>query len=162
MNRSPTPPRLRLADLVAALLFLVLPLALAFHKISRVGYDLQSLIPVETYRVDLQMSCVGHGDSLWVRTYLPQSDGRVSVSAEKTGSDLPGHLERLVEDNRIAEWHGEDIQGSRSIRVEYTAWAQHLRYEIDPEIRVPGPSADRADPFLQATPAIEVDDPEIG
>src|SRR5206468_2076112 len=98
---------------------------------------------------------------LWVRTFLPQPDARVSVSDEKVGSDLPGHTERFVDDNRVVEWHGEDVEGPRTVRVEYVAYAQHLRYDIAPEIRVPGPSADRTAPFLGATASIQVDDPEI-
>jgi len=154
--------RVRALDVLAVLLFLVFPLGLVFHKIVRVGYDIQSLLPVETYKVSLSMTCTGHGDSLWVRTYLPQQDARVMLSAEKVASDLPGHLERFSDDNRIGEWHGGTIDGARSIRVEYTAYGQHVRYDLDAGIPVPGPPPERRDPFLAPTAAIQVDDADIG
>ena len=161
MNDKARFSRRSAGHLIPVALFLVLPLGLAFLKISRVGYDLQSLLPVETYRVDLQMSCAGHGDSLWVRTYLPQQDARVTLTGEKLASDLPGHRERIQDDNRVAEWHGGEVTGPHDMLVEYTAYASHMRFEIDPDIRVPGPPASRADPLLAATEVIQVDSPEI-
>lgn len=160
-SENPRLSRVRAWDVLAVVLFLVLPLGLVFHKIARVGYDIQSLLPVENYKIELAMTCTGHGDSLWVRTYLPQQDTRVTLSGEKLTSDLPGHLERFSGDNRSGEWHGGAVDGARAIRIEYTAYAQHVRYDLDTGIRVPGPPADRRDPLLASTPSIQADDPEV-
>lgn len=151
----------RRPDLVAVMLFLVPPLALASYRIIRVGYDMQVLLPVETYRVDLQMSCRGHGDSLWVRTFLPQPDSRVTVTGENLTSDLPGHRQRFVEQNRVGEWYAGEVDGPRNIRVDFTTYTQHVRYEIDPAILVAGPPENRHDPLVRATPSVQVDAPEI-
>ena len=149
------------ADLLIVGLFLVLPLGLAALKIARVGYALGNLLPVETWDVTLQMSMQAHGDSLWVRTYLPQADSRVSVTDETQKSELPEHVERVEDGNRVVEWAGADLRGDRRIQVRYTAAARPLRYEIDDAIRVIGAPAARDDPDLQATPSIQVNDPGI-
>ena len=149
------------AEVVVIGLFLALPLGLAISKIARVGYDLGNLLPVETHEVTLQMKVTGHGDSLWVRTYLPIADSRVRVLDESRRADLPEHTEQLQDGNRIAEWSGAGVTGERRIQVRYTAAARPLRFEIDERRQVPGPPAERFDPDLQATESIQVDDPEI-
>ena len=161
MQRGATLLSRHRADVLIVGLFLVLPLALIGLKISRVGYDLGSLLPVETWNVYLQMSATGHGDSLRVRTYLPQADARVSVFGESQQAELPEHTERVDAGNRIAEWAGRGTHGETLVRVRYTAAARPLRYEVDPGILVPAPPVSRDDPELQATPRIQVEDPEI-
>lgn len=149
-------------ELLVGGLFLVLPLGLAVSKIARVGYDLGNLLPVEAYDVTLQMQVTGHGDSLWVRTYLPPADSRVRVLDESRRSDLPVHTEQHEDGNRVAAWSGGAVAGDRRIRVRYKAVVQPQRFEIDPSRTIPGPPPSRVDPNLQATESIQLDDAEIG
>jgi len=142
-------------------LLLVLPFGLVGWKVARGGYDLESLVPVETYRVTERMSMTGHGDSIQVQTFLPQNEARVSLLSERQNSDLPVFSERFKGDNRLAYWSGQGVQGDRAVQEEFTVFTRAQSYEIDPRIPVPGPEARDGSPELLATETIQADDPEI-
>jgi transglutaminase-like putative cysteine protease len=144
-----------------ALIFIILPLGLVAYKFHRSGYNLENLVPVESYDVTTQMTMVGHGDSIRVRTFLPRENSRLTLSHETATSDLPGYYERAFGGNRLGEWSGPAVQGPRSIRVSYRALPRAVTYTIDAAIHVPGPPSTRDNPLLQATPTVQVDDPEI-
>ncbi len=156
-RRSP----IRLKHLIVGILLLVGPLALIGYKIQSAGYQLRTLAPVERHRIDLSMTFEGHGDSVRVRTFLPQEDGRVTLIGESQESDLSSYAERIVAGNRLAEWSGAGVWGEQQIRVTYTELATAQTYKIDRAILVPGPEDRGDDENLAATPAIEADDPEI-
>jgi hypothetical protein len=168
-GRGPDQPRvqrpwwvpIRPHQWIIGLLLVVAPLCLMAYKIHRAGYRLRTLAPVERYRVSLNMTFVGHGDSLRVRTFLPQQDARVTITSESQESELPAYMERPAGGNRMAEWSGQSVSGPNQIRVQYAVSATARSYHIDRDIPVPGPGALRAGPDLAGTPTIQVQDPEV-
>jgi hypothetical protein len=118
-------------------------------KVARGGYDLESLVPVETYRVGLSISMSGHGDSLNIQTFLPQSDERVTLLDEFLDGDLPIFSERFDGGNRVARWSGDQVEGHRDIHAEFTAYSKAQAFEIDPRIPVPGRKQDSSSPHLE-------------
>jgi hypothetical protein len=160
MNKSrwALPPWSRIA---AVSLLLILPFTSVGWKVARGGYDLESLVPVETYRVGLSISMSGHGDSLNIQTFLPQSDERVTLLDEFLDGDLPIFSERFDGGNRVARWSGDQVEGHRDIHAEFTAYSKAQAFEIDPRIPVPGRKQDSSSPHLAPTETIQVEDPQI-
>jgi len=151
----------RIERFLTVFILLILPLGLVAWKIVRGGYDLGALIPVESHEVDLRLSMVGHGDSLEVQTYLPQSDARVTLLNERLSSDLPLFSERFEEGNRLGFWSGMDVEGARSVLLRFEVLTRAQAFNIDSAIPVPGPQARNDSPDLAATESVQRDDPEI-
>lgn len=154
--------RIRLSLFTIVFIFFVaLPAGLIVFKTTAGGYNLDSLVPVITYDIALDMTFAGYGDSLVVETFLPQVDDRVTIEEDRQSSDLPYYSERRESGNRVATWSGPDARGPGAVHVLYRAYAQALSYDLDPAILVPGPPAAADLPFLESTATVQADDPQI-
>lgn len=147
--------------LVVGILFLAFPIGLIVYKVHWGHYGLDTLVPVEAYQVNLEMTMVGHGDSVLVSTFLPRQTSRVTITNEKIEADRLSYSEDQSGENRIGSWSGVNVMGPQSISVAYETFAHAQRYDIDDDIRIPGPPGSRRNPYLQETPEIQVDAPEI-
>jgi len=153
----------RIGYALALLLTLALPLGLIGYKLFVLDYPLDALIPAVSYQVEINMEVAGHGDDITVSTYLPKSDSRQTVSKEANFADTFALSLETVGENRLATWSGENITGRRQIRYTLSAQPHNIRYEISPELRLPGPEDLPPDfeAYLRPEPGIQVRDPSI-
>ncbi len=158
---SPQSRGLRPRLLLLLLILIGLPAGMVSYKVYRGGYDLRSLVPVETFKITTHLEFTGYGDTLMIRTFLPQPDQRVTIRDESLYSDLSTYKERYAEGNRIGEWSGQNVWGDGTIRIEYTTFAGGLTYEIDPGILVSDLPVAESGQYLEPTPFIQSDDPAI-
>lgn len=148
-------------EIIIFVLLIVLPLGLVGYKVIYGGYNLESLVPVQTYDVTVSMNYVGHGDTLQVRTFLPVADDRVTLESEAQHSDLPFYAEINDGGNRIGVWDGPDITGPGKATANFHVYSRAVSFNIDPAILVPGRGANGDNPYLQSTDVIQVEEPEI-
>ena len=80
---------------VALAILLVAPAALITYKLTALGYSMADVLPRTRYRLTIAMKLDGHGGDVKVRTFLPVTDERQSISGEQNTS--PGL--RFVADN---------------------------------------------------------------
>lgn len=135
--------------------------ALAIYKIHTLGYSLADTLPLKRYVVTYDLRLDGHGDDVRVRTYLPASDARQTVSEER--NDSPGlHLTTEAEAlNRVATWAGADVGNDAHARYTFSVITQKLRFDLDPGIEVPASYPASVSGWLRPEKDIQVDDPQI-
>jgi len=148
-----------------SLLLLVFPLGIVLNKIVSGGYSLDSLVPVQTYNVAVEISYIGHGDSLLVEAFLPVADDRLTIEQEDQQADLPEYREihsgNRQDNNRLGRWSGSEVRGPGNIRFHFLAYAEAFVYEIDPDISIAVPGEQSSRPYLETTSAIQAQDIEI-
>ncbi|MDT8298283.1 MAG: transglutaminase family protein, partial [Spirochaetaceae bacterium] len=125
------------------------------------GYSMESVIPVETYSVRTSMTFTGNGDDLVVRTFLPQTTDRQSVTNETIIADgLEFNRDSNFEYDR-GNWLQYRTEGDYEIDINYRVAIQPVRYEISSDIRLPGSYPESMTPYLEETEDIQVNSPEI-
>ncbi|MBK9033494.1 MAG: transglutaminase [Myxococcales bacterium] len=140
---------------------LVLPaLALAL-KVVVLGYRLSDILPRTVYRVTLTMRLDGHGRDVKVRTYLPASDDRQTITnEEQSAKELRLGFESDG-GNRLAVWTGGGVGDGAEARFSYTVMTEPVRYQLDAGLEVPTAYAESIARYLRPDTAIQVDSPEI-
>ncbi len=136
-------------------------LGVMFYKLYVMDYPLAGLIPSVSYRVDLNIETTGHGDDIYVSTYLPRSDERQIIFEEENSSgnfNFAIHNDAL---NRKAIWTAENVTGRQVIRYSYSVQAKHVQYWIPDEMPIPKVYNDNLTPYLIAEEGVQVDDPLI-
>jgi transglutaminase-like putative cysteine protease len=146
---------------VALAILLVAPAALITYKLTALGYSMADVLPRTRYRLTIAMKLDGHGGDVKVRTFLPVTDERQSISGEQNTS--PGL--RFVADNdginRAGTWQGGGVPDGTSIDYRYTVLTSPVRYDIDPTLEVPDDYPRPVAAYLRPEDDIQVDSPEI-
>lgn len=107
-----------LIGIVPALLVLVAS-ALAFYKISVLGYNLDAVIQSESYYLEAVMEFDGHGSPVEIGMMLPSNHPNQTVSDEAfNSSDLKFNVTSLA-GNRHGTWTSPSVDGRR--RISYTS-----------------------------------------
>src|SRR5512145_2429265 len=81
-------------------------LGLMAWKVRNLGYSLADVLPLTQYEVTYSLGFDGHGDDVRVRSFLPASDARQTITEEH---DLSSglHLTQVMDGaNRVATWQG--------------------------------------------------------
>jgi transglutaminase-like putative cysteine protease len=138
-----------------------LPSALIAYKLLWLGYSLSDVLPRTRYQVAYEMKLDGHGSNVRVRTFLPASDERQTVSEEEHAPTPLHFRDETTGLNREGIWSGSDIPDDTRIRYGFAVLAQAQRYEIDPELPVPLRYPASVVAHLRPEPDIQVDSPEI-
>ncbi|MBI4816853.1 MAG: transglutaminase [Deltaproteobacteria bacterium] len=150
-------------DVSSALIALcvALPLASAAYKIGVLDYALNDVLPRTLYDVTLAFRLDGHGESVRVRSYLPVSDARQTVSSEL--DDSPGlTFETSPEGtHRLATWSGSAVPDGTEARYKLTVLSRPIHFNVDPTLPVPARYPASVTPLLNPEPSIQVDDPSI-
>lgn len=138
------------------------PLALIAYKVAWVGYRVDDVLPRTQHRVSVQMSVDGNSGRAAVRTFLPQTDERQTVSSEDHESDPSLHFVTEPEGlNRIASWNGTTVPDQAKFGVSFSVITKNLEYSISPELEVPDTYPQSAADNLKPTDAIQVDSLEV-
>lgn len=145
--------------LLAAML--IVPIAVMFYKIFVLDYAIAELLPVVSYRVDVNMQVNGHGNDITMSTYLPKTDTRQYILDEVNSSGAFTMALATDADNRLATWSAEKVAGEASVRYSYLARADHVRYVIPPELPLPVNRPRGMDEYLAEEEGIQVNDPLI-
>jgi len=140
---------------------LLIPGAIMSYKLFGLNYSISSLIPVVSYRVQINLQVDGHGDSIAVSTYLPKSDDRQTVLQEQNYSENFNFAVRNEGLNRIASWNSDTVTGRQTIRYEYLLQAKHFKYRVPESLTVPSSYPASLDTYLKAEDGIQVNDPLI-
>ncbi len=142
-------------------LMILLPAGMITYKLQVLGYPLSDLIPTVSYHVDVGMQVDGHGNNIRLRTYLPATDSRQTVSEEQNGSGLFSLAVQPDGDNRIAVWTAENVTGTQSVRYSYSVQPTHVRYVIPEGLPIPASYPPAFDPYLQEEEGVQVSNPQI-
>jgi transglutaminase-like putative cysteine protease len=144
---------------IAALLALMT--ALVLYKVLVLGYSYANLIPQSSYSVELSMTFTGIGEDLSVRTFLPASDERQSITDELASNPALSFRREQTPLYVIGEWSRYDAEGPFQVLYSYGAQIRPARYELDPGLRIPDHYPKLFHQYLAATEAIQLDHPLI-
>ncbi|MDH4121512.1 MAG: UUP1 family membrane protein [Deltaproteobacteria bacterium] len=156
---SPNQRRTVYFSLVAFLVFF--PLGIMAYKLFVLDYPLAGLIPAVSYSTDVTMQVTGHGDDMMLRTYLPRSDFRQTVTEEANAS---GAFTLTFENdglNRVGVWRGERVTGTHTLHYTYTAQGTHVRYVIPDHLEIPQVYPAGLKEYLASEEGVPVSDPLI-
>lgn len=142
-------------------LFVSAPLFLIGYKLAVLDYSIDSLFPAISYQVDITMEATGHEQDIQIKTYIPQSDNRQTISNEENSS--PGFTYSLMTDelNRLGIWQAEEAEGHYRIRNSFAVQARHFKYDIPQSLPLPSRAPSGMQQYLAAEPGIQVNDPLI-
>lgn len=136
-------------------------LGLMAYKVRALGYSLADVLPVRQYEVTYALDLDGHGGDVRVRTFLPSSDARQTISEERdVSSGL--HLAQGVEGaNRVATWIGGAVADRAEIRHSFKVLPRRVEYALPADLAVPATYPASAAAWLRPEKEIQVDAPEI-
>lgn len=151
--------QLRLGYVVAALVATAAAVVGLKHQL--LGISPVHAMPVRAWRVITTMSLEGNGGDVSVRTFLPRTDERQRIFEQQ--GDPGGLAFELTADDGDAQarWAGHAIRGNRTITYAYTVIGEHVRYDIDPELRIPDRYAPGVSRWLAPSEQVQSESPEI-
>ncbi|WP_242360903.1 7TM domain-containing protein [Anaeromyxobacter sp. SG17] len=134
---------------------------LMLYKVRALGYSLADVLPVRQYEVTYALRLDGHGGDVRVRTFLPASDARQTISDERTES-AGFHLSQVFDGpNRVATWVGAQVPDGAEIRHTVKIVPRRVSYRIPAELAVPSSYPPSTAAALRPEKEIQVDAPEI-
>jgi len=142
-------------------LLLLLPVGTITYKLAALDYSLDSLFPAVSYQVDINIEATGHGQDMQIRTYLPQSDVRQTISNEENSSANFTYTLQTDALNRIATWQADNAEGHYAIRSTFSVRARHFQYHIPRDLPLPTGQPASMQEYLAAEPGVQVNDPLI-
>jgi len=140
---------------------ILVPLGLIAYKLLVLDYRMSDLIPATSYQVEISMSVDGHGDDIEMKTFLPKSDPRQSISNEVQSSGLFKFETVSNNLNRIATWRSDAVVGQQSVRYAFSVQAQHVIYKIPADLVIPKTYPNNLDIYLKSEEGVPVGDPLI-
>lgn len=158
---SSGPHRKRLVFPVVIAVLLALPAAAIGYKLVALGYSLGDVMPRTERRVTLAMSLDGHGRDVKVRTYLPVSDERQTITAEANQGAAMRFAAEADGSNRLGVWVGGGVGDRTELRYTFSVLAEPIRYQLPDGLEVPRTYPESIAPLLRPEEAIQVDSPEI-
>lgn len=142
------------------ILFVALPLGIMATKMLFLDYTVDQVIPWRAYRVLLDMTLDGHGDSVDVATFLPSADRRQHVWEEAVLAEgLSREAFRDSSGNRVIRLSAATLSDRNRIRVEYRILGERLRYAIEDGLALEITRDTRE--HLDSTPKIQARHEEI-
>lgn len=131
-------------------------------RVLRHGYTPSDLLPRQQFEVTYGMSFDGHERAVRVRTFLPETDERQTVT--HLGTTAANGLVMSIDRqglNRRAQWGGRTVADGERISYRVSVAAADRHYEIDPRLPTPDSVAPDLQPYLAATDAVQADHPEV-
>ncbi len=159
MKRLQIPHRLKVG--LAVGLLVAGTLALVAYKVRALGYSLADILPVRQYEVVYALALDGHGGDVRVRTFLPSTDTRQTISEEHDLSSGLRLTQAVDGPNRVATWTGADVPDGAQIRHAFKVIPRRVEYQLPPELPVPERYPASAATWLRPEKEIQVDAPEI-
>ncbi|MDX8385974.1 MAG: UUP1 family membrane protein [Gallionella sp.] len=147
--------------LLVLAIMVLLPISVTVYKLYVLDYPLAGLIPAPSYKVEVSMQVEGHGEDINLHTFLPKTDSRQVVDNEQNASG--GFNAEITSDrlNREVSWRAENVKGQQHVLYSYVVRAQHVRFNIPPDLGIPPSYSPALTPYLIAEPGIQKDHEEI-
>ncbi len=142
-------------------IMVLLPICVTSYKLYVLDYPLAGLIPAPSYAVDVSMQVDGHGEDIFVHTYLPKTDSRQAVDNEQNSSGVFTTEIKADPLNREVSWKAENVRGQQNIHYVYAVRARHVRFNIPADLPIPDSYPAALASYLVAEPGIQKDDPQI-
>ena len=117
------------------------------------------LSPAIIYSYDLSMTFNSQADELSVYTFLPQNNGRQSIIKEKAEAENMDLNRVYSEAGMLGHWLGDEK--ANQIRYQALISARPVKFEIDPNTNIESLQEESLTEYLQETPSIAVNHPEI-
>lgn len=136
-------------------------LGLMAWKVKRLGYSLVDVLPVTQYDVTYAFEFDGHRGDVRVRTFLPSSDARQTISEEHDVANGLHFSQSTDGPNRVATWTGAEVPDRSQIRHSFKVLPHRVAYTIPPDLTVPEEYPPSVGPDLRPEKEIQVDSPEI-
>ncbi len=146
----------------AGLFLTVAALSLAAWKVFALGISPADAVPVRSWRVTIAMNADGNGSDLSVKSYLPKSDDRQRVFDEESDSGGLTFEASEVDGDRLGRWSAPVVDGSRTFSHAFSVVGEHVRWDIDPTLRIPDLYPRELEHWLAATEDVQVESAEIG
>src|SRR5512138_3981157 len=112
-------------------------LGLMGYKVRALGYSLADVLPVRQYDVTYAFDLDGHGGDVRVRTYLPSTDARQTISEERDLSSGMRLAQTVDGPNRVATWTGAEVPDRAQIRHAFKVLPRRIAYTIPGGLAVP-------------------------
>lgn len=142
-------------------ILLLCPLAVMGYKLYVLRYPIAGLVPAVSYHVDLSMQADGHGEDMFIATYLPRTDARQIISEERNSSGAFAMAIQPEGENRAVTWKAENVRGQQAIIYSFQVQAAHVRYRIPDSMDIPRSYPPDVAAQLGGTEGIQAGDPLI-
>jgi transglutaminase-like putative cysteine protease len=136
-------------------------LGLMAWKVRKLGYSLANILPVTQYEVTYLFDLDGHRGDVRVRSFLPSSDARQTVSEEHDVSSGLHLTQAMDGPNRVATWAGSEVPDHSQIRHSFKVLPHRIAFTLPPDLPVPDAYPPSVVPYLRPEKEIQVDAPEI-
>ncbi len=136
--------------------------ALVAYKVVVLGVQPQDVIPVAARKVALQMSFVGHGDDVSIKTFLPSNNPRQTI--ENIEISAPGLEHKISSENtnEILTFKGKKVKGPMEFSASWQVRPKLITYELPAELSKQDYSNDHSmKQWLKATDMVQSESKEI-
>lgn len=123
--------------LLVLAIMVLLPISVTAYKLYVLDYPLAGLIPAPSYDVEVSMQVDGHGEDINIRTYLPKTDSRQSITNENNSAGIFAAELKSDPLNREATWRAENVRGRQGVLYAYSVHARHVRFNIPADMPIP-------------------------
>ena len=135
--------------------------ALAFYKISALGYNLDAVIQSESYYLEAVMEFDGHGSPVEISMALPSNHPNQTVSDEAFNSDEMKFNVATSGGNRRGFWTSSSIDGRQRISYIASVVTRAERFAIDSTAATRQVVPDTVARYLLPDTMIQCDAPEV-
>jgi transglutaminase-like putative cysteine protease len=146
---------------VTIIALLAVMAGLVLYKVLGLGYSYASIIPQESYSVELGMSFTGIGEDVSVRTFLPASEETQSITDELASAPSLSFRREQTPLYTAGEWSQYNAQGPHQILYSFSAQIRPVQYRLDAGLRIPDHYPKSLAQYLAPTEVIQLDHPLI-
>lgn len=131
-------------------------------RMARHGYTPEDLLPRRQFEVHYDLSFDGHERAVRVRTFLPDTDERQTVSHLGTAAG-PGLVMSIDRDglNRRAQWGGRTVADGERISYRVSVAAVEQQFDIEPTIPVQEQLSAELLPYVASTDRVQAHHHEV-
>ncbi len=148
--------------LIVIALLVVIPATAFVYKVVVLDYNISSILPRALYSVTLRMRFDGDNRRVRVSTFAPLDGPRQEISGQSQTSDPAFyHSEDRTGLGAKLVWIGAPIPNQTELRYEFSASVSAVKYELEPELRVPESYPKSVRGFLLPTENIQVDHDDV-
>ena len=147
--------------IIAVGALIVLTISLILYRLQRMDLDWSYFAPNRVYSLQIEQTFSGHGDTVSLASFLPETDDRQRILTEDNLSDGLQFQSYEEEGNRVGKWHAEELNGEMRVLYNARVRTSPMRYEIDPKIRIEDVQVSRENADVQPTEVIQSESEEI-
>jgi len=130
-------------------------------KILFWDYSFQRFLPKTRYEVTCMMSFEGFNEAVSIRTYLPQSNERQTITEEINSSPSMGFSIEPSSAGKQGVWQADLVSGNNQVIYTFHFLGSSRKYVMDSTLTVTDHYPRLFDQYLEATPEIQVNHPRI-